>query len=222
MAEPGELTPARPPSATLTPALLTVTSAFDPVIKPEWPPKSKVPFAPTSPPSIAPETVPPSTVTAGGDIADGALIGAGEGADGLEGNTRLAVTSTFARFRLRTTPMGPMTPNSPTLWVVESFGAMVRLAMVWPWPSNTPVNIRDGREIRDRAGIDVPAQRVGAALIVPNVLQIVGGVHQHVGGEIAGDKWGIILRRARVARGIDDAVGRIDGRIEEDRGSAAR
>ena len=61
MIEPGELTPARPPSATLTAALLTVTSAFDPVIKPEWPPKSKVPFAPTSPPSIAPETVPPST-----------------------------------------------------------------------------------------------------------------------------------------------------------------
>jgi hypothetical protein len=34
--------------------------------------------------------------------------------------------------RSRTTPAGRMTPNSPTSWVVELFGAIVRLLIVWP------------------------------------------------------------------------------------------
>ena len=123
MAEPGELKPARPPSATLTAALLTVTSAFDPVIKPaccrteiEGSVRADEPAqyrAGTVPPSteplavtllIAPGLVPASVPTVW-NVTPG-----------------LAVTSTFVRLRLRTTPVRPMTPNSPTLWVVELFG----------------------------------------------------------------------------------------------------
>ncbi len=43
---------------------------------------------------------------------------------------------TSARLRLRTTPALPMLPNSPTFWAVD---AIVKLAMVWPWPSSRPV-----------------------------------------------------------------------------------
>ena len=46
------------------------------------------------------------------------------------------LTVTSARLRLRTTPAPPMLPNSPTFSAVD---AIVTLAMVWPWPSSSPV-----------------------------------------------------------------------------------
>src|SRR5262249_31581036 len=55
--------------------------------------------------------------------------------------TRCEVTPGFAftvalvRLRPRISPALPMAANSPMFWVVESDGWMVRLLIVWPWPS---------------------------------------------------------------------------------------
>ena len=133
MVEPGELTPASPPSATLTPALLTVTSAFDPVIKPEWPPKSKVPFAPTSPPSIAPETVPPSTSPLAVTLLIDALIGAGHRTDGLERDARVGGHVDIRQVQVAHDAGGADDAEQPDI-----VGGRVRSARWSGWRSSDP------------------------------------------------------------------------------------
>ena len=81
---------------------------------------------------------------------------------------------------------------------------------------------RDRREtgavipMRRRAGIDVSPERISPAEVVPHILQIESGVYQHVGIERAGCNVAGIVRRARVARGIDRGVV-VTRRVVEDR-----
>ena len=141
MLEPGALNPTSPPNATLMPALLTVDVRVraDDLSRDGRRNRSR-PLAPTSPPSAASVAVPPSTVPVAVTPLTVPRLVPASVPTVWNVTPGLAVTSTFARLRSRTTPRLPMTPNSPTLWVVELAWCDVRLAMVWPWPSNTPVN----------------------------------------------------------------------------------
>ena len=138
MIEPGALNPTSPPNATLTLALLTSTSTCELVIEPGPLPEPKLPLAPTSPPSTASVAVPPLTVPVAMTPLTVPKLVPASVPTVWNVTPGLAVTLTFARLRSRTTPLLPMTPNRPTSWVVELFGAIVRLAMIWPWPSSMP------------------------------------------------------------------------------------
>ena len=52
-----------------------------------------------------------------------------------EATPGFALTLALASSRLLTTPALPMLANSPMFCVVESDGLIVRLPIVWPWPS---------------------------------------------------------------------------------------
>ena len=124
---------------------VTVTSAIEFTIAPMLAPGPKIPFWPMSPPATMPlfavpcDTV-PSTVTLVTvppfDPARMPMNWPGPVTFGF------AVTLALVMLRLLTWPVAPIVPNRPTLMpkALGAMGAMVRLLMVFPRPSNRPVN----------------------------------------------------------------------------------
>ena len=136
---PPALLPCEPEVALPT---VTFTAACALLIVPRLVPGPRMPFWPTRPPAMTPlvtlpfDTV-PLTVTL--SIVP-PLVPARMPTNWPGGGTfGFAVTFALVMLRLRTIPPAPIAPNMPTFWVVASVGAMVRLLIVWPRPSSTPV-----------------------------------------------------------------------------------
>jgi hypothetical protein len=126
---------------------VTFTAALDATIVPRVTPSSlKIPFCPTKPPAMTPLSAVlsgiPFTVLF---VTVTLLISPAFWPASVPTNwpallkSGLAATLTLSSVKLRTMPVVPIAANSPMLLVPLSFGAMVRLPMVWPWPSSTPV-----------------------------------------------------------------------------------
>ena len=231
--------PAELPEAPEFPPLptLTFTSAIDNVIVPMLAPGPKMPFWPTNPPATTPVIAPPDTVPS---------------------TITLLTVPPFDPARMPMNWPGPVTFGfAVTLAFVDVEVAHVaggadraeqadadadtalrrgRDGQIADGVSETvepagerASGVADRREVRNFGEVvDIPAKRVVAGEIGTHILQIGGGVHQHVGGElvrhrIVGDDtsvareigWARVARRVVIESDRAGAMGPINGALIE-------